>query len=138
MKITGRVVSTKMEKTVTVLVESRKTHPLYKKTYGWSKKYLVDDQIGVSLGDIVEIVKVAPVSKRKHFRITKVIGKDLVALGEAHLKEKTEEAIARVMPEEEKEELKESGVMEESKVEGKEEKEEKPKAKKVKEPKEKS
>lgn len=97
----GRVVSVKMAKTATVRVESRKTHPLYKKTYVWSKKYLADDPMGVALGDVVEILKVAPISKRKHFRITKVIGKDFVALGEEHMQKKAEEAIAEVLPEEE-------------------------------------
>ncbi|MDO8499036.1 MAG: 30S ribosomal protein S17, partial [bacterium] len=94
----GRVVSVKMQKTAVVRVESRKTHPLYKKSYVWSKKYLADDPIGVVLGDVVEIVKVAPISKRKHFRITKVTGKDFVALGEEHLQKKVEEAIAEVLP----------------------------------------
>lgn len=98
--MTGRVVSVKMQKTITVLVEGKKTHPLYKKTYVWSKKYLVHDEIGCKLGDVVEIASTKPISKRKHFLVTKIIGKDLVALGEAVMKLKAQEAIAQVMPEE--------------------------------------
>lgn len=86
------------------MVDSRKTHVLYKKSYVWSKKYLVDDPIGVEIGDIVEIVKVRPISKNKHWQITKVLGKDFVALGEEALKEEAKEAIEEVLPEEEKEE----------------------------------
>ncbi len=98
--MTGRVVSVKMQKSAVVLVESKKTHPLYKKSYAWSKKYIVDDPIGVVLGDLVEIIKIRPMSKNKHFRISKVLGKDFVAIAEEQLKESAEEAIEEVMPEE--------------------------------------
>jgi len=100
----GRVVSNKMKNTVTVLIDSTKKHPLYKKSFAWSKKYLVDDPLGASLGDIVEIVKVRPVSKDKHFRVIKIVGRDEVALGEEHMQTVVEQAIAEVLPEEEKEE----------------------------------
>lgn len=96
----GRVVSVKMQKTIAVLVEGKKTHPLYKKTYVWSKKYLVHDEIGCKLGDVVEIASTKPISRRKHFLVTKIIGKDLVALGEEAMKLEAQEAIAEVMPEE--------------------------------------
>ncbi len=99
----GRIVSNKSLKTATVLVESTKTHPLYKKRSKSSKKYLVDDPFAVKLGDIVEFIKVAPISKRKHWRITKIVGQDMVALAEQHLKNKAQEAIAEVLPEEKKE-----------------------------------
>jgi len=95
----GRVVSTKMQKTVTVLVERTATHPLYKKTYLRSKKYLVDDQIGVKEGDLVEIIKVRPISKNKHFRISKVVGKSLEEITAGKLKEAAAEIISEVMPE---------------------------------------
>lgn len=94
----GRVVSIKMEHTATVLVEGRKTHPLYKKSYVSSKKYLADDPLGTKLGDIVEVVKIKPVSKRKHWQVKKVLGTDVVALGEEHMKEKAQEAIEEAVP----------------------------------------
>ncbi len=96
----GRVVSVKMQKTIAVLVEGKKTHPLYGKSYVWSKKYLVHDEIGAKLGDVVNIVPTKPISKRKHFKVVNIIGKDVVALGEAAMKKEAEEAIAEVMPEE--------------------------------------
>lgn len=95
----GRVVSVKMEKTAVVLVESKKTHPIYGKSFVHTKKYLVDDQFAVSLGDVVIFEKVAPISKRKHWKITKVLGKDIVSIEQAELLEEAQEAIAEVMPE---------------------------------------
>ncbi len=65
----GRVVSDKTDKTVTILVESRKTHPLYKKTYAWSKKYLVHDELGAKEGDVVSIIPTRPISKRKRWAL---------------------------------------------------------------------
>lgn len=96
----GRVVSTKMEKTATVLVERVAKHPLYKKTFIRTKKYLVDSNIPVKEGDMVEILKIRPISKNKHWQIIKVVGKDLEAITEEKLKMEAEEAIAEVMPEE--------------------------------------
>lgn len=95
----GRVVSAKAAKTITVKVSGKKTHRLYKKSYVWSKKYLVHDEIGAKLGDVVDIIATRPISKRKHFKVTKIVGKDVVALGEEAMKQKAEEAIAEVMPE---------------------------------------
>ena len=97
--MTGRVVSTKMQKTAVVLIERTAVHPLYKKTFRRSKKYLVDDPIGVKDGDIVEIIKISPVSKNKHWRITKVVGKNLAEIAEEKLKAAAEEIISEVMPE---------------------------------------
>lgn len=95
----GRVVSTKMNNTITVLVERVAKHRLYKKTFTRSKKYLVDDPKGVKEGDIVEIVKIRPVSKNKHWQVTKVIGQNLAEIVEAQQKEAAAEIISEVMPE---------------------------------------
>jgi small subunit ribosomal protein S17 len=111
----GRVVSVKMAKTAVVLVESKKTHALYRKSYVWSKKYLVDDPMGVALGDIVIFNKVAPISKHKHWQIAKVLGKDIVSLEQAELQEEANEAIAEVLPDQsEKEEQSASQQVSES------------------------
>lgn len=99
----GRVTSTKLKQTVTVLVERTAMHSLYKKTFIRTKKYLVDDGIGVKDGDIVEIVKCKPISKNKHWKIVKVVGKNLAEIVEAEQKKKAEEVIAEVMPEEKEE-----------------------------------
>jgi len=95
----GRVVSTKTKNTATVLVERTAMHPLYKKTYVQSKKYLVDDSIGVKIGDIVDFVNCRPISKRKSWTVTKVLGKNFAEIAEAQLKKEAEKVIAEVMPE---------------------------------------
>lgn len=95
----GRVVSTKTANTATVLMESRKTHPLYKKSYAQSKKYLVHDDLGVKMGDLVEIVKCKPMSKNKHFKIVKVVGQDLEAMMAEKIKEDVKAAIEEIISE---------------------------------------
>ena len=95
----GRVTSTKMQKTAVVLIERVARHPIYKKTFKRSKKYLVDDPVGCKDGDLVEIIKIAPISKNKHWRIAKVVGKNLSEIAKEKLKVAAEEIIAEVMPE---------------------------------------
>jgi len=64
--LTGRVVSDKMDKTVTVLVERRVMHPLYKKFIRKSKKYAAHDDTNLCTeGDVVQIEECPPISKRK-------------------------------------------------------------------------
>ncbi len=64
--LTGRVVSDKMDKTVTVLVERRVMHPLYKKFIRKSKKYAAHDDANLCKeGDVVQIEECPPISKRK-------------------------------------------------------------------------
>ena len=64
--LTGRVVSDKMDKTVTVLVERRVMHPLYKKIIRRSKKYAAHDEANLCKeGDVVQIEECPPISKRK-------------------------------------------------------------------------
>ncbi len=94
----GRVVSTKLKNTVTVLVERMAMHPLYKKTYVQSKRFLVDDPIGVKIGDIVDIIKCRPISKNKHWKITKVLGRNLAEIAEEKLKKEAEGIIAEAVP----------------------------------------
>jgi small subunit ribosomal protein S17 len=122
----GRVVSTKTKNTATVLVERVAMDPLYKKTYAQSKKYLVDTKIDLKDGDVVEIVKIKPVSKNKHWKVVKVVGKDLVEIIKAKQKETAEEAIAKVMPVEETKEPSDVSHQTEKAIK----KEEKPKHKK--------
>ena len=64
--LTGRVTSDKMDKTITVMVERRIMHPLYKKFIKRSKKYAAHDELNVCKeGDIVRIEECRPISKRK-------------------------------------------------------------------------
>ena len=69
--LTGRVVSDKMDKTVTVLVERRVMHPLYKKFIRRSKKYAAHDEANLCKeGDVVEIEECPPISRRKAWVVT--------------------------------------------------------------------
>lgn len=70
----GVVVSDKMDKTVTVKVERRFKHPLYKKFIRRSKKYAAHDESNaVKVGDMVSIRECRPLSKRKKWE---VVGQD--------------------------------------------------------------
>lgn len=71
----GTVTSSKMQKTVTVLVERKVKHPLYGKYVVKSKKYHAHDELGCNEGDKVEIAECAPISKTKSWMVTKVISK---------------------------------------------------------------
>lgn len=74
--LTGRVVSDKMDKTVTVLIERKVPHPLYGKVVRRSKKYHAHDEANeCQTGDLVTIEECRPVSKSKAWRITKVVEK---------------------------------------------------------------
>ena len=77
--LTGRVVSTKMDKTIVVAVERRKSHPLYKKSYLVTTKFQAHDEKGqANDGDMVEITETRPISKKKHFKLAKVIEKAVI------------------------------------------------------------
>ena len=95
----GKVVSVGTEKTVVVLVERTKTHPLYKKSFLRTKRYQVHDELGVKKGDVVSVLKIRPISKKKHWKIEKVLGKDFELIAKEGLDAVTEAAIAEVMPE---------------------------------------
>ena len=74
--LVGRVVSDKMEKTVTVLIERRVKHPLYGKIIVQSKKFHAhNDNNEAKHGDLVEIEETRPVSKTKAWRVSKLLEK---------------------------------------------------------------
>ena len=78
--LTGRVVSDKMNKTVTVLVERRVTHPLVGKVITRSKKYHAhDEQNEFHEGDLVMIEETRPLSKTKAWRVAKLLEKSKAA-----------------------------------------------------------
>lgn len=71
---TGRVVSSKMEKTVVVAVESRKRHPLYGKFMRHTSKFKAHDEANTcGEGDTVEIMETRPISKEKRWRVVRII-----------------------------------------------------------------
>jgi small subunit ribosomal protein S17 len=71
----GRVVSDKMEKTVVVIVERRKAHPIYKKVMRRSAKFMAHDELGSGEGDTVRIVEARPMSARKRWQVVEIIAK---------------------------------------------------------------
>ncbi|WP_164218761.1 30S ribosomal protein S17 [Virgibacillus sp. YIM 98842] len=71
---TGRVVSDKMDKTISVLVETYKFHPLYGKRVKYSKKFKTHDENNqAKTGDIVRIMETRPLSATKRFRLVEVV-----------------------------------------------------------------
>jgi len=75
----GRVVSDRMEKTVTVLVERKVKHPMYGKVMVRSKKYHAhNDGDSAKAGDLVEIVETRPVSRTKSWAVSNILQKAIV------------------------------------------------------------
>jgi len=69
-KLTGIIVSDKMQKTVVVEVESIKEHPKYKRRFKMHKKYKAHDEKGeFHTGDKVVIEETSPISKEKRWKV---------------------------------------------------------------------
>ena len=78
--LSGRVTSDKMNKTVTVLVNRRVMHPIYKKFIRRSKKYAAHDEANLcKTGDMVRIEECRPISKRKTWMVIERNGAPLDA-----------------------------------------------------------
>ena len=74
--VTGKVVSNKMDKTITVLVERKVKHPLYGKYINQSNKFHAHDEKNeINEGDVVQITEHKPISKSKSWVVTKVVSK---------------------------------------------------------------
>ena len=72
----GTVISTKMQKTIVVKVENRYPHPIYSKTLVKTKKYLAHDELEDSnIGDQVLLEECRPLSKRKRWKLVKILSK---------------------------------------------------------------
>lgn len=75
-QLIGIVSSNKGDKTIVVTVQTRKTHPLYRKQYTVSKKFMAhDDKNEAQPGDKVAIVETRPISSRKHHKLDRIIEK---------------------------------------------------------------
>ncbi len=80
----GHVVSDKADKTITIRVDRRVSHPVYKKQYNKSKKFTAHDEKNeAKIGDTVEIAEVKPISKTKTWALSKVIEQAKVLGGDA-------------------------------------------------------
>lgn len=72
----GIVVSNKMQKTIVVKIENRYSHPIYSKTMIKTKRYLAHDEFGESnIGDQVLVQECRPLSRRKRWKLVKIISK---------------------------------------------------------------
>jgi len=73
---TGLVISNKMDKTVTVAIERKVPHPIYKKYFKKTTKLLAHDDKGeCNMGDKVKIMETRPLSARKRWRMIEIIEK---------------------------------------------------------------
>ena len=78
-ELIGKVVSAANNKTITVLVETYRNHPLYKKRVKYSKKYAAHDENNIAkVGDTVRISMTRPLSKTKRYELVKVIEKAVI------------------------------------------------------------
>lgn len=72
----GKVVSNKMDKSVVVAIEKRVIHPLYKKFYKRTSKFMAHDEKNeCNIGDIVKIMETRPLSARKRWRVVEILQK---------------------------------------------------------------
>ena len=72
----GRVVSDKMDKTITVVIDTYKSAPIYGKRVKYSKKFYAHDENNeAKTGDTVQIMETRPLSAKKRFRLVKVVEK---------------------------------------------------------------
>lgn len=73
-KVTGVVTSSVQDKTITVTVTTRKTHPVYGKQYTVSRKYTAHDEKNEAAnGNVVDIVECRPISKRKTWTLDRIV-----------------------------------------------------------------
>ncbi len=78
-QLIGIVSSSKGDKTIVVTVRTQKTHPLYRKQYTVSKKFMAhDEQNEAQPGDKVAIVETRPISARKHHKLDRIIEKPVL------------------------------------------------------------
>ena len=78
-ELIGRVVSNANDKTITVLGETYRNHPLYHKRVKYSKKYRAHDEKNIAkVGDTVKIVQTRPLSKTKRYELVSVLEEAVV------------------------------------------------------------
>ncbi len=72
--LTGTVASNKTDKTIVVSVHLHKTHPIYKKAYSVTKRFMAHDEKNeANVGDTVLISETRPISARKRYRLEKIV-----------------------------------------------------------------
>ena len=72
----GIVVSNKMQKSIVVAIERRVAHPIYKKYFKKTTKLMAHDEKNeCGVGDVVKIMEIRPLSKRKNWRLVEIVQK---------------------------------------------------------------
>ncbi len=75
----GKVVSDKMDKTITVAIETYKNHPVYGKRVKYTKKFKAHDENNeAKKNDVVRIMETRPTSATKHFRLVEIVEKAVI------------------------------------------------------------
>src|SRR5687768_16954808 len=74
-RLTGKVTSNKMQKTVVVQVDSRHRHPLYGKVVNKATRFMAHDELGAAMGDTVTIVESRPISKHKRWVVEAIVNR---------------------------------------------------------------
>lgn len=104
--LTGTVSSASPDKTIVISVVTHRTHPIYKKQFVTSKKFMAHDENNeCKVGDLVTIVEVKPISARKRFKLDKVLEKAELTREELSVLE-PEEPVSKEKKEEKPEEKK--------------------------------
>lgn len=78
-RLKGKVIRSGNEKTASVVIERSKLHPIYKKKYVSTKKFLVHNEVGAKEGDLVLIEETRPISKKKKWVIIEKINEKEVS-----------------------------------------------------------
>lgn len=76
-RLTGVVISNKMDKSVLVEISRTYRHTLYKKVVHSKRKVMAHDELGCEMGDQVTIVESRPISKRKHWVVEEILHHDI-------------------------------------------------------------
>ena len=77
-RLTGVVISNKMDKSVLVEIARTYRHPLYKKVVHSKSKVMAHDELGCEMGDQVTIVESRPISKRKHWVVEEILHREIL------------------------------------------------------------
>ena len=91
--LTGTVSSVAPNKTIVITVQTRKTHPIYKKQYFKSKKFMAHDEKNeCKVGDRVIISETKPISKHKKFKLDKILSRASLSQDDLSVLEDAEES----------------------------------------------
>lgn len=100
--LTGVVSSAASDKTIVILVQTRKTHPIYKKQYTQSTKFMAHDENNdCKIGDKVVIVETRPLSARKRFKLEKIVQRATITKDDLAVLDEQPE-VSKAKPAEEK------------------------------------